>query len=208
MGKIMKYHPVAADEKTLRPRTVFGEGLMRNMLASTLVLACIVSVRTFLENPDMRVIPTLQSAIESEWDENLGRLIYANSSLSEAIAVFSPGILSNQLYQPCSTEVMDVFSTDTPYIVYQPAKSVFTATACEVSHVSKINADCYIVRTSSANGLECLYSGLSNCYVSAGDVLPARTPIGACSENPMVFEVRKNGAPLDASTMFAEQQVQ
>lgn len=214
MGNLVKRCQPKAFENTAvcpqkKSRPLIGEKLTRNVLIATFALACVVSARDLALSPDKSVLSVLQSAVESEWDENLGRLVYASNTLTEAIAVFSPAGSSPQLYQPCFSQVADVFTDDTPYIVYQPSQAVYSAASCEVVSVSCTGDDAlYTIRTYCDNGLECLYFGLSSCLVSEGDVLPAQAEIGACTENSLIFEVRKNGASIDASSMFISQQVQ
>ena len=210
MGNMIKRCPCISDAKESRvsPRILFGEKLMRNVLVASLLLACIVGSRDMLLSPEKNVLTTLQTAVESEWDENLGRLVYTNNTLSQAIAVFSPTHNNVQLYQPCSTQVVDVFSDDAPYIVYQPSQRVLTAAACEVTSVSYTPTLGYTIHTYCDNGLECLYSGLSACFAVEGDVLPAQAEIGSCNGKSLIFEVRKNGVSVDASTLFIAQQVQ
>lgn len=201
--------PAAKKSPEIKPRAVFGERLTRNVLVAAFALACVVSAKDMALSPDKNVLAVLQSAVESEWDENLGRLVYANSTLSEAISVFSPASSTLQLHQPCTSEVADVFTSAAPYIIYQPSQSVFAAAACEVTSVTRSGDESlYTVRTYCDNGLECLYFGLSSCFVEEGDDLPALTEIGSCGENQLIFEVRKNGEPLDASSLFLPGQVQ
>ena len=210
MGNMIKRCTAAPEAKPVvqkKSRIAFGEKLTRNVLVASLLLACVVGARDVMLSPEKNVLSVLQNAVESEWDENLGRLVYANSTLSQAITVFSA---QNQqsLYQPCSSQVADVFSDASPYIVYQPAQSVLSAAACEITGVSYTPELGYTVRAYCDNALECLYSGLSACFVSEGDVLPALAQIGSCAENELVFEVRQNGTPVDASVLFIPQQVQ
>ena len=212
MGNLVKRLDTQASNAdhapAIKPRFVFGERLTRNVLTAAFVLACVVSAKDLSLSPDKNVLSTLQNAVKSEWDENLGRLVYANSTLSDAIAVFSPNSSTVQLYQPCTSQVADIYSAASPYIVYQPAQSVYAAAACEVVSVTYTDNDCFSIRTVCDNGVECLYFGLSDCFVEEGDTLPARAPLGSCSENSLVFEVRKNGASIDASSLFVSGQVQ
>ena len=210
MGNMIKRCTAAPEAKPVvqkKSRIAFGEKLTRNALVASFLLACVVGARDVMLSPEKNVLSVLQNAVESEWDENLGRLVYANSTLSQAITVFSA---QNQqsLYQPCTSLVADVFSDASPYIVYQPTQSILSAAACEITGVSYTPELGYTVRTYCDNALECLYSGLSACFVSEGDVLPALAQIGSCAENELVFEVRKNGTPVDASILFIPQQVQ
>ncbi len=197
------------DSAKKKSHPLIGEKLTRNVLIATFALACIVSARDAALSPDKNVLSVLQSAVKSEWDENLGRLVYASNTLSEAIAVFSPANSAAQLYQPCFSQVADVFTDASPYIVYQPALAIYAAASCEVTSITHNNEDSlYTVRTHCDNGLECLYFGLSSCFVSEGDILPAQAEIGSCAENSLIFEVRKNGVSIDASGLFIPSQVQ
>jgi len=203
--KIISQHDSIKDKS---PKVSVGEKLTRNVLIASLALACVVSARNISVSQDQNVLGILQSAVESEWDANLGRLVYANSTLSEAISVFA-GASSATLYQPCLSQVADVFSADTPYIAYQASDSVYTAAACEITSVTyHPETQSYSLRTHCENGLDCLYFGLSACFASEGDTLPARAPIGACERQNLIFEVRKNGVSVDASEYFVSEQVQ
>lgn len=213
MGNLIKRcskESPAADKATdFKPRSVFGERLTRNVLAATFALACIVSAKDMLVAPDKTVLSVMQNAVESEWDETLGRLVYAGNSLSGALHVFSPVNNAPQLHQPSTADVADVFSDASPYIVYQPSETVCAAASCEVTSVTLSSSGTrYSVRTHCDNGLECLYFGLSSCFVSEGDVLPACAEIGSCHNNQLIFEVRKDGVSIDASDMFFTRQVQ
>ncbi|MBR5231900.1 MAG: hypothetical protein IKW00_06605 [Clostridia bacterium] len=186
----------------------FGEKLTRNVLIASLALCCIVSARNIHVSQDKNVLRVLQTAVESEWDDNLGRLVYANSTLSEAISVFANSS-SSALYQPCLSQVADVFTSDAPYITYHAADSVYTAAACEITSVSyHPETQTYSLRAHCENGLDCLYSGLTSCFAAEGDPLPARAQIGICKDQKLIFEVRRNGASVDASEYFVSEQVQ
>lgn len=201
--------PEAKKPAAIKPRFVFGEKLTRNILAATLMLACVVSAKDLAVSPEKNVLSVLQNAVESEWDETLGRLVYANNALSSAISVFSPADDALQLHQPCASDVADVFSEASPYIIYEPTDAVFSAAACEVTSVTQVQSGSpYCIRTHCDNGLECLYFGLSSCFVSEGDVLSAGASIGSCAENQLIFEVRKNGVSIDASDFFPLRQAQ
>jgi len=190
-----------------KSRPLIGEKLTRNVLIAAFALACIVSARDMALSPDQSVLSVLKTGIEREWDDNLGRLVYASSTLSVASAVFSPS--QQLLHQPCNAQIADVFSAKSPYIVYQPAGKVYAAADCEVTAVLRSDEHgAYAVRTYCGNGLECLYFGLSSCFVSEGDVLPALADLGACDENQLIFEVRRKGVPVDASALFVSGQVQ
>ena len=190
MGNMIKRCTAAPEAKPVvqkKSRVAFGEKLTRNALVASFLLACVVGARDVMLSPEKNVLSVLQNAVESEWDENLGRLVYANSTLSQAITVFSA---QNQ------------------QSLYQPTQSILSAAACEITGISYTPELGYTVRAYCDNALECLYSGLSACFVSEGDVLPALAQIGSCAENELVFEVRKNGTPVDASILFIPQQVQ
>ena len=189
--------------KTLKTKPALGEKLMRNVLVAALLLCCVVSARDIAVSPDKTVLDVLQSAVESEWDENLGRLVYVNGALSDAIAVFSDNRQS-ALYSPCNGEAIGMFTQDTPYIVYEKAGKVFAAAGGEVLSVSSVNESVYSVRIQSDNGVECLYHGLRQCSVSEGDAVAANAVIGSCGEERLCFEMRRYGAAVDASAMLMQ----
>ena len=192
-----------ADESKLSPKLpklFWGAHLTRNLCTATLLLCCAIGARDVMVNSEQTALEVLQTAVKSEWDENIGRLMYVNSSLSDAIAVFSPSAAA--LYQPSTAEVIDVFSDAAPYIVYGSAGKVYAAARGEVMSVDITNEHTYTVRLRCNDATECVYYGLKNCIVSEGDTVAAYAVIGDCEQNDLYFEVRKNGAPVDASALF------
>jgi len=192
----------------MNKKVPFAEKLTRNVLVAALLLCCVVGARDLSLAPDQTVLDVLQNAVESEWDDNLGRLVYVNSTLSDAIAVFSSS-RQTSLYQPSNGEVIDVFSPSAPYIVYHNAGTVYAAADGEVLSVTPDNnGQSYTIRIFSNQAFECLYYGLQSCNVHEGDVIEALSVIGECGDQALYFEVRQNGAALDASPFFIPRQAQ
>jgi murein DD-endopeptidase MepM/ murein hydrolase activator NlpD len=190
-----------------RKRIYWGEKLTRNVLVASLLLCALVGTRNIAISPEMPVLTAVQNAVESEWDENLGRLVYVNSSLSDAIAVFSSN-RSVHLPNPCSGKVIGTYAASTPYILYQNAGPIVAVADGEVLSRTNSAEDTYSVRIRSANGIEYLYHGLKSCIVYEGDSIVAGVSIGDCADGELCFEMRKNGSNIDPSAYFVSAQRQ
>lgn len=186
-------------------KKALGEKLTRNVLVAALLLCCVVGARDMALPGEQSVIDVLQTAVRSEWDENLGRLVYVNGTVSDAIAVFSSA-QQPSLYPPSKGKVSDIFSKDSPYIMYADAGSVYAAAGGEVLSITKnADNDTCCIRILSKDAIECLYYGLRSCQVSEGEEVQAMTVLGDCMTGTLTFEVRRRGEAVDASAMFLQQ---
>jgi len=204
-----KFEPkksAASPQGVTTPKVFWGEKLTKNVLMAALLLCCLISARDIAVSPETTILASVQNAVKSEWDENLGRLIYVNSAMSDAIAVFSSP-KTPRLSAPSTGKVVSVYSYEAPYLVYQNGGAVTAVAAGEVMSSVKTEYG-YAVRIFSEDGIEYLYHGLKECFVKEGDHVPIGALLGDCKEERLYFEMRKNGASIDPSAYVISAQVQ
>lgn len=101
-SNIKKVMP-AASEASISPARIkksVAEYLTRNMAVATLILLTVVGIRTAATPGGESLLTSLQNAVQSEWDENLGRLSYVSRSIGESVQVFSGQTGAVELISP------------------------------------------------------------------------------------------------------------
>lgn len=204
-SNIRKVQPVPAPVAVqTRPRPRLGEKLMRNIAVATLVLAGVIGVREATLTNGTSVVKTLQNAIESEWDESLGRLTYVSSTLSESIQVFGSSAASYALQSPTRAQTVQAWSPTEPYHIYENAGDIYAVSSGEVMSVSCTDNSQYIVRILHNNGLDCMYYGLDSCEISEGDTVSASTLLGTSTGGEFAFQARRNQEMIDCTPYMAK----
>ena len=180
-----------------RKEKKIGERLTRNAVIATLALLTVIGVREAVPQGG-NIVQAMQNAVQSEWDQNVGRLTYVNSSIADAIQVFSGSARQEQLMCPVVAQAVQAWSADAPYLLYENAGNVFAAADGEVSQIAHDDASEYIVRLTHADGLNTVYYGLSTCFVAEGDPVRSDTLLGV-SGAAFAFEVTQNGRAKNVS---------
>lgn len=181
----------------------FGERLTRNLALSTLLLLCVAIARDVRLN-NTTVLEAAQRAVQSEWDENVGKLTYVSSVLSDSIAVFAPQDAHVPLCSPVAAQAAHAWTRDKPYAVYYTSGDVYAAAEGEVTGISHTDGELYSVRLYHNFGLETLYFGLIACDVREGDTVRAGTKLGtAAHSEPFAFAARRDGVPLDTTARLS-----
>ena len=180
-----------------------GEKLTRNVSIAVLVLLTVTAVRQSATEQGGSFMQALQTAVESQWDQNVGRLTYVNVTLSEALQVFSPENASPALVSPVRAKAVQAWSGSSPYLLYENAGQVFAAAAGEVGQILHDDQDEFIVRLLHDNGLNTIYYGLKTCNVQEGAPVSADTLLGTAGDS-LAFEVQKNGKSLDCSATLTD----
>jgi len=100
-SNIKKVMPAAseASNSPARIKKPVAEYLTRNMAVATLILLTVVGIRTAATPGGESLLTSLQNAVQSEWDENLGRLSYVSRSIGESVQVFSGQTGADQPHQ-------------------------------------------------------------------------------------------------------------
>lgn len=180
-----------------------GDKLTRNIAVATLVLLAVAGFRS--SGPGGKSILTAaQNVIESEWDQNVGKLTYVNSTLADSLQVFrSDRSGSLALTVPVSAAAAAPWSESEPYLLYHNAGSVHAAAPGEVTQIIHDDSDHSIVRLTHADGLSSVYYGLQSCFVSEGDTVDSDTVLGQSGDS-FAFEVQKYGKPIDCTPLLQE----
>ena len=183
-------------------KKLLGEKLTRNVAIATLLLLTVIGLRE--SGPQGKaLLQTIQDTVESQWDQNVGKLTYVSNTIAESIQVFgrSPS-LDTQLLSPVAVQAVQAWTAEAPYLLYENAGNVFAAASGEVVQIAHDDYSEYIVRISHADGLNTLYYGLSSCFVQEGDSVQAETLLGI-SGSSFAFEAQKNGKSIDCSGLLA-----
>lgn len=178
------------------------ERLSRNTAIAALVLLSIVGIRTAAAPDGDTLLHALQTAVQSEWDENLGRLSYVSSSIGESMQVFAGQKNDYKLISPVSAQPSTTFSKKEPYLRYSQAGDIYAAASGEVSAVMHDDNERYIVRILHADALECVYYGLDTCFVQEGDEVSAQTVLGNSAQD-FVFQAYRMGKAIDCTAQLA-----
>lgn len=178
------------------------ERLSRNTAIAGLVLLTIVGIRTAAAPDGDTLLHALQTAVQSEWDENLGRLSYVSSSIGESMQVFSGQKNAYQLTSPVSAQPSNAYSSEEPYLRYCYTGDIYAAAPGEVSAIMHDDNERYIVRILHADALECVYYGLDSCYVQEGDEVSMQTVLGHSAQD-FVFQAYRLGKAIDCTALLA-----
>ena len=137
-SNIKKVMPAAseASNSPARIKKPVAEYLTRNMAVATLILLTVVGIRTAAMPGGESLLASLQNAVQSEWDENLGRLSYVSRSIGESVQVFSGQTGAVELISPTSAQPANAFSAGEPYLRYSDA-AISTPSAPEKSAQSR-----------------------------------------------------------------------
>ncbi len=192
-----------ASVENKKPRAMPGEKLTRNLAAATLVLLALIGAKEAAAPNGASFLQAVQNAVESEWDENVGRLTYVGSMISESVQVFGHSA-GYDLQSPVRAEALQAWSAAAPYLLYKNAGDVFAVSDGEVSAISHDDDERYIVRILHTNGLEGLYYGLDTCAVREGDEVSASTLLGMSSGGEFALELRRAGKAIDYSSYLRE----
>lgn len=194
--------PCASIPETPAPPTKgrLWEKLTRNVAIATAVLLGVVVLRdTSAHGGDL--VQTVKNIVESEWDQNVGRLTYVSSSLADSIQVF--GSRQPELTCPVWGAAALTASQVGTALRYDQAGTVYAAAAGEVTQIVHDDEDRYIVLVYHQDGITTLYYGLDSCAVQEGDPVTADTRLGVSSQ-AFAFEAQKYGRTMDVAATLRE----
>ena len=189
--------PIAPVKRTM------AERLTRNMAIATLLLLTVVGIRTAAVPGGDTLLTSLQKAVQSEWDENLGRLSYVSHSIGESVQVFAGQSGAAELLSPTSVQPVSAFSAAEPYLRYANAGDIYAVCAGEVSAIAHDDAGHYIVRILHNGGqLEGVYYGLIRCDTAEGSEVTAQTCIGRAGQD-FAFQLYRAGKAIDCTAQLS-----
>ena len=202
-SNIKRRAALPAPETEKRQKGFHAEQLTRNAVIAAFAFLLLVGVRESVPG-GKPVLQAMQQAVESEWDENVGKLSFVNGKIGEAVAVFSRGFSSDtQLTAPISATPVQAWSAEAPYLLYENAGNVYAAAAGEVTQIAHDDNSEYIVRIIHDNGLNTIYYGLKSCFVQEGEAVSSQSVLGKAGAS-FAFETQRNGRAVDPAAALVE----
>ena len=196
----IKPRQITEDKPQPPKQKPFLEKLTRNVAVATAVLLGVVALRGTAANGG-NFVQAVKDIVESEWDQNVGRLTYVSSTLADSIQVF--GGAQQEWICPVVGAAALTVSALSSGLRYEKAGAVYAAAAGEVTQIAHDDDERYIVRVFHQDGISTIYYGLDSCAVREGDPVEADTVLGV-SSNAFAFEAQKYGKSIDISAKLRE----
>ena len=180
-------------------RWISLDNLLRNVAVVGAIVLVIIAARNLEGTPTQSVFAALQSSMEMEWDESLGKLSFVSNLLPESVL----GVWSEQesvaVLAPMGGEVVHAWSREEPYIELQgTVTDVRAAANGEVMSIAHGMEEEVILRLRHDDHTETLYGNLAACYVDVGDYVFEGDIVATVLEGkPLAFELRRNGRSID-----------
>ena len=179
--------------------------LNRNLAFLMLLLVCLASIHN-QKLPDGRTVLTaVQSTLDENWEESLGKITFVDHLMPETLAVFLDASAPANLSMPCNGTLSHLWEDAAPYLTFAPQEPTARAVADgEVMSLSHGADDTLSLRIRHGDGLETVYYQLSHVSVSEGDQVLSGHAIGTIAEGEqLVLDVRKNGLSVNPLSYFA-----
>lgn len=177
--------------------------LTRNTAFLMLLLVCLASIHN-QQLPDGRTVLTaVQSTVDQEWDESLGRITFVDNMMPQTLSVFFQEEETYSLSLPCNGTLVHLWETHAPYVSFDTAGSVLAIADGEVMSLSHDSADQLSLRIRHENGLESVYYHLASTPFREGDMVFSGDAVGSLQEgHNLVLDVRRNGLSIDPVAYF------
>ena len=193
---------IAAEKSNGHHKASWGDQLTRNAAIATLLLLTVVGIQKSHGTPQ-DFLNTVQTAVQSEWDQNVGKLTYVNSEFMDAMQVFGYHSDSfNHLTSPTFAAAKPEKSDGAAYLLYDRPKSVFAVADGEVLQIVHDDNDAFILRIAHGDGLNSIYYGLDSCFVQEGDTVTANTVLGS-SSGILALELQRNGKNITSDKLLS-----
>ena len=177
--------------------------LTRNTAFLMLLLVCLASIHN-QQLPDGRTVLTaVQSTVDQEWDESLGRITFVDNMMPQTLSVFFQEEETYSLSLPCNGTLVHLWETHAPYVSFDTAGSVLAIADGEVMSLSHDSTDQLSLRIRHENGLESVYYHLASTPLREGDMVSSGDAVGSLQEgHNLVLDVRRNGLSIDPVAYF------
>lgn len=177
--------------------------LTRNTAFLMLLLVCLASIHN-QQLPDGRTVLTaVQSTVDQEWDESLGRITFVDNMMPQTLSVFFQEEETYSLSLPCNGTLVHLWETHAPYVSFDTAGSVLAIADGEVMSLSHDSTDQLSLRIRHENGLESVYYHLASTPLREGDMVNSGETVGSLQEgHNLVLDVRRNGLSIDPVAYF------
>ena len=177
--------------------------LTRNTAFLMLLLVCLASIHN-QQLPDGRTVLTaVQSTVDQEWDESLGRITFVDNMMPQTLSVFFQEEETYSLSLPCNGTLVHLWETHAPYVSFDTTGSVLAIADGEVMSLSHDSTDQLSLRIRHENGLESVYYHLASTPLREGDMVSSGEAVGSLQEgHNLVLDVRRNGLSIDPVAYF------
>lgn len=180
-------------------RWISLDNLLRNVAVVGAIVLVIIAARNQQGTPTQSVFAALQSGMNMEWDESLGKLSFVSNLLPESVL----GVWSQQeniaVLAPSNGVVVHAWTREEPYIELKgTVTDVRAAANGEVMSVAHGLEEEVILRIRHEGNTETLYGNLAASYVDVGDYVFEGDIVATVLEGkPLAFELRKDGRSID-----------
>lgn len=177
--------------------------LNRNVAFLMLLMVCLASIHNQQLPDGETVLTAIQSTVDEEWDDSLGKITFVDHLVPETLAVFFQPEESYALTLPCSGPLSHAWETHAPYVSFKAEGTVSAVADGEVMSLSHDAQDQLSLRIRHDQGLESIYYHLASTPLREGDAVRAGDAIGVLQTgHHLVLDVRKSGLSIDPSAYF------
>ncbi|NLV58032.1 MAG: M23 family metallopeptidase [Clostridiales bacterium] len=175
------------------------DNLLRNVAVVGAIVLVVIAVRNTEGTPTQSVFAALQSSMNMEWDESLGKLSFVSNLLPGSVQGVWNEAENIQVLAPSNGELVHAWSPEEPYIELQGiVRDVRAAANGEIMSIAHGLDEEVIVRIRHDDSTETLYGNLAACHMDVGDYVFAGDIIGTVLDgSPLAFELRKDGRSID-----------
>ena len=183
--------------------------LLKNLAVSCGLMLVILAVRTAAQPESQSVFSALETGMNAEWDESIGKLSFVNALLPEEIRQVWSEADTLPVLSPVTGQVVHAWTENEPYLeILADGTDVRAVADGEIMSIAHGMGEERIVRVRHADGTEALYGNLQQCYHDVGDPVFAGDPFALLMEGkPLAFEFRKNGRSVELKTgLYSEEE--
>lgn len=173
--------------------------LLRNVAVAGALLLVIVAIRNTGATPTQSVFSALQSGLNMEWDESLGKLSFVSNLIPQSVQSVFGQRQSIAVLAPNNGEIVHAWSQAEPYIEMAGSVSDVRAAANgEIMSIAHGLEEEIILRIRHENNTETLYGNLATCFMEVGDYVFEGDIVGVVlDDKPLAFELRQDGRSID-----------
>lgn len=193
-----------------KPKSTFifqADKLIRNLAVAGGLLLVVVAVKNAGIPETQSVFSALQASVNADWDESVGKLSFVSALLPEGLQEVWNAQDNVAVYAPMVGQTVKTWTAQEPYIEVAGSVTDVRAVADgEIMSVAHGMDEERIVRIRHDDGTESVYGNLLACYREVGDrVLTGDIFARVPEDEPLAFELRKNGRSIDPEGLLRPQ---
>ncbi|MDD3336545.1 MAG: M23 family metallopeptidase [Eubacteriales bacterium] len=187
--------------------TLQADRLIRNLAVAGGLLLVVVAVKNAGVPEAQSVFSALQTSVNTEWDESVGKLSFVNGLVPEALQEVWSEKESLSVYAPISGETVHSWTQSEPYLEVMGIVSEVRAVAPgEIMSIAHGLDEERIIRIRHDDGTESVYGNLEECFLEVGDRVYAGDVIAeVLAGKPLAFELRRDGRSINPDGLMTEQ---